>query len=244
MSHIPDRAAVLADKLVVNMKEERRANPILPPGLYMNKKPQNLVCHIIRSDQEQGTPEGSSWWDSRWVSHCGCWTSTSIPGGENSLPLSFQVAWPQQILSTLPGVDSGLVLDSLNLPENWKDIGPRSLLHWGRNLLWSGVEASEDLVTGGPTYHLLDVIKLAFIYLISCISHILALIFLVSWTEELIKINWLKFLKTFETFWTFSNQAWSQKCSGQWYFSLTWSRDFLANVLESWNVAVRKRNKD
>ena len=135
MSHIPDRAAVLADKLVVNMKAELRANPILPPGLYMNKKPQNLVCHIIRSDQEQGTPEGSSWWDSRWVSHCGCWTSTSIPGGENSLPLSFQVAWPQQILSTLPGVDSVLVLDSLNLPENWKDIGPRSLLHWGRNLL-------------------------------------------------------------------------------------------------------------
>ena len=42
------------------------------------------------------------------------------------------------------------------------------------------VEASEDLVTGSPTYHLLDVIKLAFIYLISCISHILALIFLVS----------------------------------------------------------------
>ena len=76
---------------------------------------------------------------------------------------------PQQILSTLPGVDSVLVLDSLNLPENWKDIGPRSLLHWGRNLLWSGVEASEDLVTGGPTYHLLDVIKLAFIYLISLI---------------------------------------------------------------------------
>ena len=75
------------------MKAELRANPILPPGLYMNKKPQNLVCHIIRWDQEQGTPEGSSWWDSRWVSHCGCWTSTSIPGGENSLPLSFQVAW-------------------------------------------------------------------------------------------------------------------------------------------------------
>ena len=60
MSHIPDRAAVLADKLVVNMKAELRANPILPPGLYMNKKPQNLVCRIIRSDQEQGTPEGSS----------------------------------------------------------------------------------------------------------------------------------------------------------------------------------------
>ena len=99
MSHIPDRAAVLADKLVVNMKEERRANPILPPGLYMNKKPQNLVCHIIRSDQEQGTPEGSSWWDSRWVSHCGCWTSTSIPGGENSLPLSFQVAWKSSTIT-------------------------------------------------------------------------------------------------------------------------------------------------
>ena len=91
---------------------------------------------------------------------------------------------PQQILSTLPGVDSVLVLDSLNLPENWR-IG--KILALGACYTGEGisckieaVEASEDLVTGGPTYHLLDVIKLAFIYLISCISHILALIFLVS----------------------------------------------------------------
>ena len=38
-------------------------------------------------------------------------------------------------------------------------------IHLGFEML----EASEDLVTGGPTYHLLDVIKLAFIYLISLI---------------------------------------------------------------------------
>ena len=144
MSHIPDRAAVLADKLVVNMKAELRANPIIPPGLYMNKKPQNLVCHIIRSDQEQGTPEGSSEIQDEFLI------------ADVELALLSQVertlfhyhskllgrvlrSWedydPQQILSTLPGVDSVLVLDSLNLPENWKDIGPRSLLHWGRNLL-------------------------------------------------------------------------------------------------------------
>ena len=129
LSHIPDRAAVLADKQVVNMKEERRANLILPPGLYMNKKLRRDLLDEIQDEFLIADVELALLSQvERTLFHY----HSKLLG---RVLRSWEDYDPQQILSTLPGVDSVLVLDSLNLPENWKDIGPRSLLHWGRNLL-------------------------------------------------------------------------------------------------------------
>ena len=45
VNHMPDRAEVLADKLIISMKEELRANPALSVGIVIKTNIYNIMFY-------------------------------------------------------------------------------------------------------------------------------------------------------------------------------------------------------
>ena len=63
---MPENATILADKLVIKMKEEIKANPVLAPGIFMNYYYQtyskfNFICYTAQAKKKVFFMDGVTW---------------------------------------------------------------------------------------------------------------------------------------------------------------------------------------
>ena len=151
--HLPDHCAIIADSLVEMMKKEIKLDPLIPVGRIKEK----ILRQELHLSEKYSEDEISQ-------------ILSILPVRVESTLHNFRVGMlgttakdrdsydPSQVLSTIRGGENVLVLDSRDLPQDWKNISLREMFSGG-NVNNEGCSTDDEVASSGDENPLDDLLE-------------------------------------------------------------------------------------